>query len=569
MSARRDVVIPKKATWAEVAPFYDELRTRPLTADNVRAWLDDFSSLDEVVDEAYVLAMIAYTADTADADSEATYRQWATEILPPLHEIRVRLGERLLTFADHLPDLAIFLRELKTDVEIFRAENLPRMSALEEMETTYDKITGGLAVDWDGRAKTLPELQPYLLDRDRRVRERAFRLGSVAYMEKRDEIAALFDEMVRTRHALAREAGFENFRDYSFAAKYRFDYSVDDCMRFHEAVEVAVLPAILRLHEERRRQLGVDTLRPWDLQVQPGRDKRLTPFSTTPEFLAGVQRMFDHVDPELAGFFRQMIDHRLLDLESRQGKAPGGYCTRLPKRGEPFIFMNAVGVHDDVNTLTHESGHAFHAFLMRPIRYMWQRTTGHEVAELASMAMELLAAPHLEKPTGFYSPADAAVAQIDHLEDILIGLPHIACVDAFQHWIYTDGIGASPADRDAKWLEIRARFEPGVDYSGLDAERLSRWYRQSHIHTIPFYYIEYGLAQLAALQVWRRARRDPAEALARYKAALRLGGTRTLPETFATAGASLVFDARTMIDLVAEVEARIAELRVEARQRAA
>ena len=569
MSARSDVVIPKKATWAEVAPFYDELRNRPLNAGNIRAWLDDFSSLDEVVDEAYVLAMIDYTADTGDAEREVTYRRWATEILPLLHEIRVRLGQRLLEFADHLPDLAIFLRELETDVEIFRAENVPRMAALEEMEATYDKITGGLTVDWDGEPKTIPELQPYLLDRDRRVRERAFRLGSAAYLEKRDEIAKLFHEMVATRHALGREAGFENFRDYSFAAKYRFDYSADDCMRFHEAVEVAVLPAILRLHEERRRQLGVDSLKPWDLQVQPGRDKRLTPFSTMPEFLAGAQRIFDRIDPELAGFFRQMIDHRLLDLESRQGKSPGGYCTRLPRRGEPFIFMNAVGVHDDVNTLAHESGHAFHTYLMRPIRYMWQRTTGHEAAELASMVMELLAAPHIEKPTGFYSATDAAVAQIDHLEDILIGLPHIACVDAFQHWIYTDGIEASPADRDAKWLELRERFEPGVDYTGLDAERVSRWYRQSHIHTIPFYYIEYGLAQLAALQVWRRARRDPADALARYKAALSFGGTRTLPEIFATAGASLVFDSVTMVELVAEVEARIAELRVEAKQRAA
>jgi oligoendopeptidase F len=392
---------------------------------------------------------------------------------------------------------------------------------------------------------------------------------SAAYLDKRNEIAELFHKMVATRHALARTAGFDNYRDYSFRAKYRFDYSAKDCLSFHEAVEVAVLPAVLRLHEERRRLLGVDDLRPWDLQVQPLREKRLVPFATTAEFLAGTQRIFDTVDPELAGFFRQMIDHQLLDLESRQGKAPGGYCTRLPRRGEPFIFMNAVGVHDDVNTLTHESGHAFHAFLTRPIRYMWQRTTGHEAAELASMTMELIAAPHLEKPTGFYSTSDAAVAQIDHLEDILIGLPHIASVDAFQHWIYTDGIDATPADRDAKWLELRRRFEPGINYSGLEEERIARWYRQSHIHTIPFYYIEYGLAQLGALQVWRRSRRNPADALARYKSALSFGGTRTLPEIFTTAGASLVFDSETMTQLVAEVEARIAELRVEARQRAA
>ncbi|MDQ3996079.1 MAG: M3 family metallopeptidase, partial [Gemmatimonadota bacterium] len=234
---------------------------------------------------------------------------------------------------------------------------------------------------------------------------------------------------------------------------------------------------------------------------------------------------------------------------------------RLPFRGKPFIFMNAVGVHDDVSTLIHEAGHAFHAFATAQIPYLWQRSTGHEAAELASMTMELLAAPCLAVPVGYYSPADAADAQIDHLEDLLLGLPHIACVDAFQHWIYTDGVDASPAERDAVWLDVRARFEPDVDYSGLEVERVARWYRQSHIHTAPFYYIEYGLAQLAALQVWHQSRRDPAGALRRYKAALALGGTRSLPEIYATAGASLVFDATDMAPLVAEVEQRIAELR--------
>lgn len=560
--------IPARATWADVAPFYEELAARPLDRPSLRAWLDDFSDLDEAVDEQFSLSMIAYTADTRDEEREAVYKVWAMEILPPLHEVRVTLARRLLDFAADLPDLDIYLRELRTDVEIFRAENLPRMAALEEMEAKYDKIAGGLTVEWDGETKTVPELQPWLLDRDRGIREKAFRLGANAYFGKREEISSLFDEMVRVRHALAREAGFDNYRDYAFASKYRFDYTPADCARFHESVVEAILPAMRRLRAQRQRELGVDTLRPWDLQVQPGRASRLVPFTTTEEFLAGTTRIFDRVDAELAGFFRRMIDEKLLDLESRQGKAPGGYCTRLPQRRVPFIFMNAVGVHDDVNTLTHESGHAFHAFLTRDIRYMWRRPTGHEAAELASMSMELLAAPHLALPTGFYSPADAASAQIEHLEDILAGLPHIACVDAFQHWIYTDGIGASPAERDAKWLEIRARYEPEVDYSGLENERLTRWYRQSHIHTAPFYYIEYGLAQLAALQVWRLSRRDPAGALRGYKAALALGGTRPLPEIFATAGASLVFDAPTMAQLATEVETRIDELRAEAARHA-
>jgi oligoendopeptidase F len=561
--------IPETATWADIAPLYEELRDRKLSSANIRSWLTDFSELDEAVDEAVSIALIAYTGDTSDPVSEATYRRWASEVFPPLHEIRVALGQRILPFADELPDLAIFIRELRTDIEIFRAVNLPRMAALEEMEASYDKITGGLTVVWEGETKTVPELQPFLLDRDRDVRERAFLLGAEAYLEKRDEIAKLFDDMVGVRHALAREAGFANFRDYAFASKYRFDYSPADCEAFHRSVESVVLPAIGRLYAERRRALGVDSLRPWDLQLQPARDTRLEPFHTTAEFLEGTQRIFERMDPELGGFFRQMIDLQLLDLESRQGKAPGGYCTRLPKRGLPFIFMNAVGVHDDVSTLIHESGHSFHTFLTRDIQYMWQRTTGHEAAELASMSMELLAAPYLVKPTGFYTAGDAAAAQIEHLEDVLGGLPHIACVDAFQHWIYTDGIDASPADRDAKWLELRARFEPAVDYRGLDQQRIARWYKQSHIHTVPFYYIEYGLAQCAALQVWQRARRDPADALARYKSALSAGGMKTLPQIYEAAGASLVFDAATMGDLVSEVETRIAELRDEERQQAA
>jgi oligoendopeptidase F len=549
------------ATWTDLAPLYDALVEEPLTPASVRAWLAAWSALDAVVQEAYGMAMIDYTADTRDPKREAAYLRWATEIAPKLHEVHVRLGRRLLPLAGDLPDLAVLLRETRTDVAIFREENLPRMAELEEMEAAYDKITGGLTVIWDGEVKTIPALQPYLLEQDRTVRERAFRAGAGAYLAHRDELATLFDRMVRVRTALGREAGFANYRDYAFTAKYRFDYTADDCERFHDAVERTVLPAIRRLHDDRRRRLGVDTLRPWDLQVRPSRTTRLVPFRTTDEFLAGTQRIFDTLDRELGTAFRTMVDERLLDLESRPGKAPGGYCTRLPFRGKPFIFMNAVGVHDDVSTLIHEAGHAFHAFATTRIPYLWQQSTGHEAAELASMTMELLAAPRLAAPIGFYAPDDAADAQIEHLEDLLLGLPHIACVDAFQHWIYTDGVDASPAERDAMWLRIRARFEPDVDYSGLEPERVARWYRQSHIHTAPFYYIEYGIAQLAALQVWHQSLRDPASALARYKAALALGGTRSLPEIFTTAGASLVFDADEMAPLVAAVERRIAELR--------
>ena len=550
-----------QATWDDLAPLYRELLEAPIATGAVRAWLAAWSALDARVDEAYARSLVAYTGDTRDAAREAAYLRWASEIAPKLHEVRVALGRRLLPFEGELPDLAVMMREIRTDVAIFREANLPRMAQLEELEAAYDKITGGLTVEWDGERKTVPALQPYLLENDRALRERAFRRAADAYIEKRGEMADLFGRMVRLRHELAREAGFDSYRDYAFASKYRFDYTTDDCLRFHRGVETAVLPAVARLREDRRRRLGVDTLRPWDVQLQPGRESRLVPFRTAGEFVDGALRIFGAVDEELGARFRTMVDERLLDLENREGKAPGGYCIRFAERARPFIFMNAVGVHDDVSTLVHEAGHAFHTFATGRIPYVWQREAGHEAAELASMSMELLAAPHLAAPTGFYSAEDAADAQLDHLEDLLVGLPHIACVDAFQHWLYTEGVEASAEDRDAMWLRLRERFEPDVDYSGLEAERVARWYRQSHIFTAPFYYIEYGIAQLGALQVWRRSLANPADALARYKAALALGGTRPLPEIYATAGATLMFDAEGMRGLVAEVESRIGELR--------
>jgi oligoendopeptidase F len=256
-----------------------------------------------------------------------------------------------------------------------------------------------------------------------------------------------------------------------------------------------------------------------------------------------------------------MMAEGLLDLDSRLGKAPGGYCDTLHARGRPFVFMNAAGVPEDVNTLLHEAGHCFHAFAAAALPLIWQRHPGSESAELASMSMELLAAPHLAVPTGFYSAPDAASARLEHLEDILISLAHIASVDAFQMWIFSNAAGADAAARDAAWLEIRERFEPGVDWSGLQAERTARWYRQLHIFLYPFYYIEYAIAQIGALQVWRNARRDPAEAVAAYRRFMALGATRPLPELYRAAGVELSFDAGLLGELVALVEEEMAVLK--------
>jgi len=438
---------------------------------------------------------------------------------------------------------------------------VPLFSELEELVTAYQKITGGLEVEWDGERKTVPQLQPFLKERDRGVRERAFRAGANAYIERQAEMGALFDQMYALRQRVARNAGFTNFQDFVFRAKHRFDYTPDDCAAFHRAVESTVAPAVERLMAYRRERLEVETLRPWDTQVELETAKPMKPFDSLPGFVEPARRIFEALDPELGRQFRQMADEGLLDLESRVGKAPGGYCTKLSWRGMPFIFMNAVGVPDDVNTLVHEAGHSFHDFAAHGQPFIWQRSVGHEAAELASMSMELLVTPHLTKPTGYYAPDEAHAAQIEHLEDVLISLSHIASVDAFQRWIYTSDAGASAAARDAAWLDIRGRFERGIDWSALERERVSRWYRQLHIFEYPFYYIEYGIAQLGALQLWRSSLAEPRETVRRYKAALALGGTRPLPEIYRMAGARLIFDAEGLGGLVSLVDRHISVLR--------
>lgn len=553
------------ATWSDIAPYYEALATAPLAtpvrSEEVEAWLASWSRLDTLVGEAGTLAMIAYTGNTANEDAERAYLRFSMEIFPTLEEQQVRLARRLVELGWSRPDLETTIRRFRTDIEIFREANVARFAKLEEYSAAYQKRTGGLSVDWDGEQKTIPQLQPYLKATDRAVRERAFRAGAQAYLAHRDELATLFDNMLALRQDVAREAGFPDFQRYAFAAKHRFDYTPEDCAGFHDAVAEAVVPAVARLYERRRQTLGVDALRPWDLSVEVDAKEPLVPFRTVDEFVSGARRIFSRVDPELGEKFDIMAKEELLDLESRPGKAPGGYCTDLSFRGRPFIFMNAVGVPDDVQTLVHEAGHCFHDFAAHELPYAWQRRTGHEAAELASMSMELLAMPYLVQPDGYYTPEEARVAWLEHFEDVLCSLTHIASVDAFQAWIYTNAEGADAAARDEAWLRIRSRFEPVVDWSGLEPERVARWYRQLHIFELPFYYIEYGLAQLGAVQVFRNAVRNGPEAVEAYKRFLALGGTRPLPELYAEAGVKLVFDTATMRELVEFIEERIVELR--------
>ena len=550
-----------EATWADLLPYYDDLAQRPLDARSVEGWLRDWTTLEDLVGEAAALASVAYTCDTTDPAKERAHIRFSSEIGPQLAAQRVRLADRLLDLGYERPNIATGIRRFRNARELFREENLPLTSELQRLNIRYQKITGTMTADWDGEEKTVPQLAPYLLDPDRAVRERAFRLRAQPYIAARDDLAALFDRQYALRQRVAANAGLANYRDYAHREKHRFDYTPDDCEEFHAAVEETVVPFVAQRLERRRQQLGLDTIRPWDTGPDPLGRPPLRPFDDVSALIARAATIFDHVDPTLGEYYRTMMDEGLLDLDSRRGKAPGGYCTRFAHRQRPFIFMNAVGVAGDVTTLLHEAGHAFHVFEADELPYFFQRHPGSEMAEVASMSMELLTAPYLsEAHGGYFGEADARRARIEHLDSIAAMLPHIASVDAFQQWVYTSGEGHDAAARDAAWLRIRRRFEPTLDWSGLDAERIARWYQQLHIFLYPFYYIEYGIAQIGALQVWRNSQRDPRGALDAYRRALALGGTAPLPDLFAAAGAKLAFDAGTMGELVALIGEEIAKL---------
>jgi oligoendopeptidase F len=364
------------------------------------------------------------------------------------------------------------------------------------------------------------------------------------------------------RRRIAENAGLPDFRAYRWQQKLRFDYTPQDCYRFHQAIEEVAVPAALRIYERRRQRLGVETLRPWDLAVDPLGREPLSPFQTISELEEKCQAIFTRVDPQLGEYFEIMRREGLLDLDNRKGKAPGGYCTQFYAAKRPFIFANSVGLHEDVQTLLHEGGHAFHVFETNYLPYYQQLEIPYEFLEVASMGMEFLAGPYLDaEQGGFYSTQDAARARSEHLEQAVLFWPYMAVVDAFQHWVYENHEAASdPAKCDARWAELWQRFMPGVDWGGLDEVLRTGWQRKLHIYQDPFYYIEYGLAQLGAGQVMRNSLRDPAGAVAAYRRALTLGGTVTLPELYAAAGVSFAFDAATLSEVVTLIEKTLADL---------
>ena len=553
-------------SWSQVEPGFRELAARPLDESNVTGWLADWSRLSERVDETYNRLYVAITCNTRDEDATRRYQAFLDEIFPRAQAAGQVLKEKLLASRLEPEGMRMPLANMRLEAALFREENLPLLAQELKMAAEYDQIAGAQTVEWECQEVTLPQLQPIALDPDRNARERAWRLAARRQLQDRQAINALWGRFVELRGRLAANAGLftphglPDYRAYRWQQLLRSAYTPQDCRRFHEAIEKVAVPAARRIYEQRRQRLGVRTLRPWDLKVDPLGRPPLKPFASTAEMVARTAAIFHQIDPQLGDHFEIMRREELLDLENRKDKAPGGYCTDFPVVRRPFIFMNAVGLHEDVVTLLHEGGHAFHVFEAGRLPYHCQLQVGMEIGEVASMAMELLAAPYLSAGKGgFYSEQDAARARIEHLEEAILFWPYMAVVDAFQHWAYTHVDEAvDAANCDKKWGELWARFMGSEDWSGLEEEMKTGWQRKLHIHQVPFYYVEYGIASLGAMQVWRTSLRDPLGAVASYRRALALGGTQPLPRLYEAAGARFSFDDETLSEAVTLAENAIA-----------
>ena len=539
--------------WPQIAPLFDQIETRAeqaASAVELEKWLLDWSELCAALDEEASRRYIAMTCHTDNADAEKAYLHFVENVEPQLKPRQFALEKIYVAHPqfNQLPKARyeVFNRDVKNHVELFRPENVALETEEAKLAQQYQKLIGAQTVTFRGEEKTLVQMGRYLEEPDRALRQEAWELVAKRRLVDVDKCEAIFDGLIELRTQIAKNAGFENYRDYAHRQKCRFDYTPENCFQFHDAVEKEIMPAVREIQNERQRQLKLEKLRPWDLAVDPQNRPPLKPFVQVGEMVARTQKIFNHLDAGLAAGFQQMQDLKLLDLDNRKGKAPGGYQSTLSEARVPFIFMNAIGLQRDVETILHEAGHAFHAQATRDEDLYPYRSAPIEFCEVASMAMELLGNEFLEE---FYPTAEANRARKTHLEGIIGFFPWMATVDAFQHWIYTHA-GHTRAERKAAYLKLMDRFGGDVDYSGFEEVRAHSWHRQLHIFLHPFYYVEYGIAQLGALQVWANSKADKAKALANYKKALALGGSRPLPELFAAAGCKFQFDAATIKPLI-------------------
>ncbi len=535
----------KVSDWEVVKPYFDNLLEREInSAEELKKWFKDRSELEAVLSENLAWRYIKMTCDTTNESIRESYNEFITQIQPKIEPISNELNRKALQ-CPYLEALkkeegyTIMIRELEKEARIYREENIPLRTEEQQESQKFGAISGDMTVEINGQEMTLPQAGNLLQSVDRMEREDAYRKITSRRLQDKEKLDTLFSKLVSIRDQMGKNADFENYRDYMFSAMGRFDYSKEDCFDFHEAVDAEVVPMLNELAKERKAELKLEKLRPWDKAVDPSGKPPLKPFGSGKELTEKTIACFSKLDPYLGERIAIMQEMGHLDLESRKGKAPGGYNYPLAEIGVPFIFMNATSNLRDMVTIMHEGGHAVHSFLTRDLELNNFKHAPSEIAELASMSMELISMDHWD--LFFSDEEDLKRAKRQHLEQIIETLPWVANIDKFQHWIY-EHPGHSQEERTNAWNKIFSTFSDNItDWSGLEDERSHLWQKQLHLFEVPFYYIEYGFAQLGAIAVWKNYKDNPKKGLEGYKNALKLGYTRTIPEVYEAAGIKFDF----------------------------
>lgn len=529
--------------WNALEPYFKELLERPLNSlQELEQWLKDLSELEAVVSEEACWRQIKMTCDTENPQLAESFNYFMMEIQPKMQPYSDQLNRKLIncSFTNELKDPAhvTYLRNVKKNIDLFREENIPLHSELAVEAQQFGVISGKMTVTVRGNEYTLQQAAKFLEDPDRNLREEVYRKIAERRLADKDALNALYDSLLKKRHQVALNAGYDNYRDYRFVELARFDYTKEHCFQFHEAVKQHVLPIVDEIYKKKRAKLGVDTLRPWDVDAEPAGVTPLKPFTSGKELLEKTISCFNKLNPFFGDCLKKMDELKRLDLESRKGKAPGGYNCPLAETGAPFIFMNAAGTLNDVVTMVHEGGHAVHSFLSHSLPLTGFKEYPTEFAEVASMSMELFSMS--EWNVFFDKEEELKRAMEQQLERVITVFPWIATIDKFQHWVY-ENPQHTHEERMQQWVRILDEFTPeSLDVSGLESYRQYSWQRQLHLFEVPFYYIEYGIAQLGAIGLWQQFKKDKQLALQNYIQGLSLGGTRPLPQLFEAAG--LKFD---------------------------
>ena len=546
--------------WESLEPWFKNLLDRELNSKkDLAQWLKDISELEAVVSEDACWRQIKMTCDTENKELEKAFIFFMMEIQPKAQPYADKLNKKLIDcpYTKELDQKKYFtmIRTVKKNIDLFREENIQLMAELNVMQQQFGVISGKMTIEVNGEEFTLQQATKFLENDDRSLRESVYKKIAARRLKDKEEMNSLFSTLIQKRHQVAVNAGFANFRDYKFAEMGRFDYTKEDCFQFHEAVKQQVMPLMDEIYKRKKNKLGVDTLHPWDLEAHPEDEKALNPFKTGDELVEKSIACFNELNPFFGDCLKKMKEMGHLDLDSRKGKAPGGYNCPLTESGAPFIFMNAAGQMDDVTTMVHEGGHAVHSFLAHNLELSAFKEYPMEIAEVASMAMELFS---MESWHVFFKTEQELKQAKEHqLERVITIFPWIATIDKFQHWVYENPIHTLE-ERAEKWIEILNEFTPSsLDVSEIEEYRQHFWQKQLHLFEVPFYYIEYGIAQLGAIGLWKQFKENRQQALDNYTNTLSLGGTKTLPELFQAAGLQFNFSPSVVSELMAFVHAEM------------